>query len=210
MTASTKAWYLFPTGAHLGGTGEVPPAGSIAGMYPESAPSWLWGQGTPGAISPFTVVNKGSLYSEVNGTDDDPHLWMKVDEGAATTDWVSVGNTGVIIVTSDLFDADAADSEQVMFNAVKACEVIEAGLLWQEATDTAGVDTGDIKIGTASGGVQIVAETSFAVSQTTGSYQALTIASGALAAGSSVFASHDDAGSEAGTFRVQLKIRVEA
>jgi len=210
MTASTKAWYLFPTGAHLGGTGEVPPAGSIAGMYPESAPSWLWGQGTPAAISPFTVVNKGSLYSEVNATDDNPHLWMKVDEGAATTDWVAIGSVGVVIVTSELFDISAADSEQVVFSAVKACEILEAGLIWNEATGASGALEGDITIGTATGGGQLVSAATYAVSQSSGAYQALTLVTGVLAAGAEVFASHDIAAGADGTYFLQLKIRVEA
>ena len=210
MTASTKAWYLFPSSTRMGGAGEVPPPGSIAGMYPESAPAWLWGQGTPGAIAPFTVVNKGSLYSEVNSTDDDPNLWMKVDEGGDTADWVSVGATGVVTVRSALIDLSAADSEQVIFHAVTAAEVIEAGLIYEEATETSGVQSGDITIGTATGGGQIVAATSYANSQASGAYQALTIAAGALAAGTSVFVSHDDSGEDVGTARVQLKIRVEA
>ncbi len=119
MTASTKAWYVYPPAPGLGGAGEVPPPHSA--MMPEGAPAWLWGNGTPGAIAPFTIVNKGSLYSEVNATDDDPHLWMKVDEGADTADWVSVGSTGVVIITSELYDISAAASEQVVFNAVTAC-----------------------------------------------------------------------------------------
>ena len=206
MTASTKAWFLLQS--MLGGAGVV--SGPSGAVQPEEAPAWLWGQGTPAAIAPFLTVQKGSLYSQANATDDEPHLWVKVDEGGDTADWVRVGNTGVIIVRSGIYDASAADSEQVIFNAVTACEVIEAGLIWEEATDTTGAQVGDITIGTATGGGQIVAATSYGVAQASGAYQALTIAAGALAAGTSVFASHDDNGSEAGTYRVQLKIRVEA
>ena len=210
MTASTKAWYLFPPSTRLGGTGEVPPPGSIGGAFPESAPAWLWGQGTPAAIAPFTVVNKGSLYSEVNATDDDPHIWMKVDEGGDTADWVSIGSVGVVIVTSELFDISAADSEQVVFSAVKACEILEAGLVWNEATGASGAAEGDITIGTATGGGEIVAAASYTASQASGAYNALTLVTGVLAAGTEVFASHDIAAGADGTYFLQLKIRVEA
>jgi len=211
MAASTKAWYVYPPAPGLGGAGEVsPPHGA---MMPEGAPAWLWGQGTPGAIAPFTIVNKGSFYSEVNAPDDDPHLWMKVDEGDATTDWVSVGNTGVATIRSMLFPIDATDSEQVIFHAVTACEILEAGLMWEEATGTSGAVLGDITIGTATGGAEIVAATSYGLSQASGAYTALVLkAAGVeLAAGTSVFASHDDAGTSfTGTYRILMKIRVEA
>jgi len=206
MTASTNAWYVFPS-TDLGGTGVI--SGPSGAVQPEEAPAWLWGNGTPAAIVPFTTVNKGSLYSEVNATDDDTNLWMKVDEGGDAADWVRVGNTGIVFVLSMLYNISDAANEQVVFNAVTACEVLEAGLIWEEATDTAGADAGDITIGTATGGGQIVAATSYGLSQASGAYQALTLVSGDLAAGDSVFASHDQA-AEAGTYRLLMKIRVEA
>ena len=206
MATSTQAYFVFP--APGVGAGHINP---VAGdMFPENSPAWLWGQGTPAAIAPFTTVNKGSVYSQVNATDDDPSIWLKVDEGGDTADWVLQGNTGILIVRSPLIDIGEADVEHVMFNAVTACEILEAGLIYEEATVTSDADEGDITIGTASAGGQIVAATPYAVSQASGSYQALTIVAGALAAGTSVFASHDEAANAAGTVRVQLKIRVEA
>ena len=207
MATSTQAYFLNPPAPGVGAGHTNPPSG---GLHPENSPAWLWGQGTPAAIAPFTTVNKGSLYSQVNATDDNPHLWMKVDEGGDAADWVLQGNTGVLIVRSALIDISDGPKEQVIFNAVTACEVIEAGLIWEEATDTTGAQVGDITIGTATGGGEIVAATSYGVAQASGAYQALTIVDGALAAGSSVFASDDDAGTDPGTCRVQLKIRVEA
>ena len=191
------------------GAGHIPPP-TWGHAHPEASPAWLWGQGTPAAIAPFTTVNKGSLYSEVNATDDNPNLWMKVDEGGDTADWLNIGNVGITIVTSLLIDASAAASEQAIFDAVTACEILEAGLIWEEATDTTGAQVGDVTIGTTTGGNEIVEATSYGVSKASGAYQALTIADGALAAGDTVFVSHDDNGDEAGTYRVQLKIRVEA
>ena len=206
MTASTNAWYLFPS-TGLGGTGVI--SGPSGAVQPEEAPAWLWGQGTPAAIVPFTTVNKGSLYSELNATDDNTNLWMKVDEGGDAADWVLQGNTGVIFVLSTLYDISGTSSEQVIFHAVTACEILEVGLLWEEATDTAGADAEDMTIGTSSGGAQIVAATKFAVAQASGSYQALDLVTGVLAAGTSVFAHHDLV-AENGTCRILMKIRVEA
>ena len=207
MTASTKAYFLYPPAPGLGAGHVNPPGG---GLHPENSPAWLWGQGTPAAIAPFTTVNKGSLYSEVNATDDDPHLWFKVDEGGDTADWVSVGKTGVVVVTSELYDIDQAASEQVVFNAVTACQILEAGLIWNEATGASGAAEGDITIGTATGGGELVTADGYDVSQSSGAYQALTLVTGVLTAGQSVFASHDQAAGADGTYFLQLKIRIEA
>ena len=206
MTASTNAWFLLQS--MLGGAGVV--SGPSGAVQPEEAPAWLWGNGTPGAIVPFTTVQKGSLYSEVNATDDDPHLWMKVDEGGDTADWVSVGNTGIVVVKTELFDISANDYERVVFHAVTACEILEIGILYNEATAASGLEGGDLTVGTASAGAQIVAAYTYTASQASGTYIALTLVSGALAAGTSVFASHDIASGATGTFFLQMKIRVEA
>jgi len=57
-------------------------------MAPEAPPGLIWGQGTPGAIEPFTTVNRASLYMEVNGTADESCVWMKVAEDGDANDWV--------------------------------------------------------------------------------------------------------------------------
>ena len=173
-------------------------------------PAWLWGQGTPAAIVPFTTVNKGSLYSEVNATDDDANLWVKRDEGSDAADWVRMGDSGVIVVKTELFDISLADFEKVVFHAVAAAEILEAGLLWNQASAASGLEGGDITIGTASGGAQIVAALAYSASQASGAYTALTLVDGALAAGTSVFAHHDIASGAAGTFFLIMKIRMEA
>jgi hypothetical protein len=176
---------------------------------PEGAPAWLWGQGSPAAFAPFTIVNKGSLYSEVNAPDDDPHVWMKVDEGGDAADWVRVGNVGVVVIRGILVDISVSDSEQVLFNAVTASEVLELGCVYQEATGTTGAADGDFTVGTASGGGQIATADPYDISKAAGSYQAGTVATAALAVGDSVFWSHDQAASAAGTYYPQMKIRVE-
>ena len=178
---------------------------SIGAMHPETQPAILWGQGTPdGDRAPFNVVNKGSIYMQTNATDDTPAVWYKVDEGGANDDWALGGS--YVIVTSALFDISAAASEQVLFHAVAAAKVIEAGIIWNEATGASGAAEGDITIGVATGGAEIVAAASYGVSKATGTYDALTIVDGEVAAGESVFASHDQAAGADGTYFLQLKI----
>lgn len=83
MTTSTSAfYYVKPDPGSLGGS-----------LHPETAPGIIWGQGTPGAIAPFTSINKGGLYMQVNGTDDESHCWMKVDEGGDAADFVLLVTT---------------------------------------------------------------------------------------------------------------------
>lgn len=82
MVDNVRAFYLLPPQlAEFGG-------GVGSALWPEAAPGVLWGQGIPqGERAPFTVVNKGSLYSQVNATDDESCVWMKVDEGGDDADW---------------------------------------------------------------------------------------------------------------------------
>lgn len=200
MAVSTNAFFLQnPT--NLGGVNNVP---AQLGMYPESPPAILWGQGTPTNIAPFTSVNKGSLYLCVNNADDVPSVYVKVDEGGDADDWVMGGSP--FLVTSALFDISGADSEQVVMHAVSELIIVQAGLIWNEATAASGAAEGDITIGVATGGAQIVAADAYDVSQASGAYQALTIVDGEVAAGESVFASHDQAAGANGTYFLQLKV----
>src|SRR5688572_20292539 len=60
---------------------------------PEPAPTFLWGQGTPdGDREPFSIAQKGTLYFEVDATDDTTMVWVKVDEGSDDADWVKFGS----------------------------------------------------------------------------------------------------------------------
>ena len=210
MPVSTVAFFMNPEYQQAVGT-RTQAYGSQ--MVPEGRPVDLWGQGTPGAFPPFTTVNKGSTYREVNAADDvAANFWVKVDEGGDAADWVEMGNTGLVYAQSELFDISAGDSEQMPFHAIGACEVLTAGILWVEATGTTGAAEGDLTIGTASGGAQIVTAANgvYTVSSAAGSYDALTISEGTLAAGDTVFASHDQATGAAGTYRLMMQIRLEA
>ena len=204
----------------------------------EKAPSILWGTGTPnGDLSPFDLVNKGSLYLEANGTDDQTQVWQKVDEGGDNADWVrflvenhalidssdvasganftveafETNALSVIVLLPTQVDISAADSEFMNFHAVAALTITEIGLIWDgEATAGSGAAEGDVTIGTTTGGAEIVAATSYAVSKAVGTYQALSLASGAMAAGTEMFVSHDVADSAAGQYRVQFKYDLDS
>ncbi len=220
MAESVRAHSLYPP-RFSSGSGFAPGPGGA--MDPEGQPSILWGQGTPnGDLAPFNLVNKGSLYMAIDQTDDNACVYEKVDEGGDNNDWVVLmlaGDTGGnvliealevnakshIVVLPTLVDISAADSEFIAFHAVAAVEITEIGLLWEEASqDDTGVHEGDVTIGTATGGAQVVAATLYGDNQAAGSYQALTLAEGTVAAGASLFVSHDQS-TGTGTYRVILK-----
>ena len=202
MAVNSVAFFLREP-EQFSGAGATWPPGE-AGMYPEEPPVILWGQGTPdGDRQPFLSANKSSLYLQVNGTDDMNVLWQKVDEGGANSDWVLCGT--MVDQWGDLYDISAADSEQVVFHAVTGITITEIGIVWNEATAASGATEGDITIGVASAGGQIVAATAYDVSQATGAYQALTIVDGEVDAGQSVFASHDIAAGADGTYFIVAK-----
>lgn len=233
MSDSVRAFFLQnPVGQ--GGVG-VRQTGSA--LWPESPPAILWGQGTPnGDLAPFNQVNKGSLYFAINQTDDTAPVWVKVDEGGDNADWVRLlTENHALIDTSDLaaaagilveqletnalsnivvlptqVDISVADSEFVDFHALAALTITEIGLIWQEATEATNPAEGDITIGTTSGGGQIVAATPYGISASIGDYQALSLASGAMAAGTTMFVSHDQAASATGLFKVIFKYDLDS
>ena len=206
MAVSVNAKPIQPLSGYGQGPAHQAPVSGPAGA---AMPVQLFGTGTPNTGEPFSGAGVGSTYVETNATANNPNIWVKQADTNAIADWKLQGSTGVVVAMSELYDISASDSEQIVFRAVTASEILTAGLLWVEATDSAGADSGDITIGTATGGNQIVTAAAYGLSQATGDYQALTLVTGALAAGTSVFASHDTV-AEAGTYRLQLKIRIEA
>ena len=203
MAVNTNAFFLKnPVGMDTIGAGGG--GGDQASMHPEAQPAILWGQGTPdGDRAPFNLVNKGSLYVSTNQTDDTRVLWQKVDEGGDNADWV-LSNVTNVAQWGVLFDISEGPAEQVVFHAVAEILITEIGLLWNEGRSST-VTTGDVQIGVATGGEQIVAAVVFPVSKATGDYQALTIVDGQVSAGESVFVSFDDATTEPGTFYIIAK-----
>ena len=83
-------------------------------------------------------------------------------------------------------------------------------MIYNEATETSSAADGDVTIGTTTGGNELVEAVSYVPAQATGTYAAFTLVTGDLAAGDSVFISHDIATGGVGTVQVLMKIRVEA
>jgi hypothetical protein len=83
MTTNTAAFFVV----------NPDPAKKQGSLAPERAPTFLWGQGTPdGDRDQFLAAQKGSLYFEVDATDDTTLVWVKVDEGGDDADWVKMGS----------------------------------------------------------------------------------------------------------------------
>jgi hypothetical protein len=166
----------------------------------------------------------------VNQTDDTAAVWQKVDEGGDNADWVRIFIDGgqALIDTNDIA-SDAgivrtqlaaspsavwmvdravtildSGEEHVVFHAVAALTITEIGLVWFEATDV-DAGAGTVTVGTTTGGNEIVTATQHDNSQAVGAYQALSLASGAMGAGTSMFLTHVQAASEAGMYRLQFK-----
>jgi hypothetical protein len=220
MGDSTHARFLLAQQQRVGGIGLIPTY--PAALDEEGQPSVLWGTGTPnGDLAPFTLVNKGSLYFSVDNADNVAAVYMKYDEGGDNADWVAILSSAVddsilaealevnarthIVVLPTLINISDGPFEVVPFHAVAALTITEIGLIWEEAS-IGGAAAGDVTIGTASGGGQIVSAVNgaYGASQAVGSYQALTLTTGAMTAGQELFISHDQV-AEVGTCRVQIK-----
>jgi len=102
-------------------------------------------------------------------------------------------------VNGVLVDISAGDSEQIPLYSAAGLLVVGIELIWQEATDGAGAEVGDVTVGVTTGGAEVVVATAYAVSQATGQRQGLTILDGILEQGQSLFLSHDTV-AEAGTY----------
>lgn len=200
MAIATSATVIVPP-VGQSGTGNPAIERVLLGFY---EPCLLAGNGTPdGDLHPWKDVPMGSIYHEMNAADNLTPTWVKIDDSGASdnSDWV---REGVVVLKSDLFDISAAASEQVLHFDV-AFQIVDARLVWNEATPASGSLEGDITLGSSTGGAEIVAATSYPASQATGATTALTLVTGLLTAGQSLFISHDQASGSAGTCYVQLR-----
>lgn len=137
MADSLNVHFLSPYGMRVGGAGLVPGAGG--GMDEEGQPAIMWGQGTPdGNLAPFNLVNKGSLYMEVNGTDDQAHMWQKVDEGGESglDDWKRMFvEDHKLIVAADIDDAAAITSAMIAANTIVAADISTSAAIVVESLE---------------------------------------------------------------------------
>lgn len=126
--------------------------------------------------------------------------------------YINRGNERFFYIVSKEFNIDngsGTTDDDLVLVPDKDIEIEHARIYYTEATDTSGVASANVKIGTTAGGVDIVAATALAVSKAIGSTTAMVIASGYVAAGELVFIRHTGiATTEAGKYRVQLRCRV--
>jgi len=188
MAVNTRAFFLLPS--H--GTDSVGLGQRASGLHPEAQPHIIWGQGTPdGDRSPFTDVNKGSIYMQVNGTDDAPHLWVKNDEAGANDDWVSFGAPSYAVSEEYNVDNGAGTTEDdVILVPDRAITILAARLIFTEALGSGDAEGALFRMGTAVAGQEIVASVSLGNSQAVGSKLDLTIVSGVVAADGMIAARH--------------------
>lgn len=74
----------------------LPDAAEAQAMELDTSPDILWGDGAPvGSYDLFEGANKGSLYLRVDATDDNSHVYMKVDEGGDDNDWAAIAISGM-------------------------------------------------------------------------------------------------------------------
>ena len=107
--------------------------------------------------------------------------WFNLDNGAGTT------------------------VDDVIIKAVQKILIIAARIVYVDATSGT-VAAGNVRLGTAVGGAQIVAATAYENAKAVGTETALTIAAGEVAAGGAVFCRHTGvAATQAGQAYVEIE-----
>jgi hypothetical protein len=126
--------------------------------------------------------------------------------------YIPRGEAGYNVFTSQVFNIDNGSGTTVDEEALclpYPIEILHARIIYHEATDTAGVTTGNCKIGTTTGGAEIVAATAFQVSKSIGGYTAMTLVATRVAANGFVSIRHTGiAATDAGQYSVQIVYRI--
>lgn len=127
------------------------------------------------------------------------------------TAFIARGQQRYKVIRTKTFNIDngagTPDDDPVLYS-VNGLYIIDAYIVYSEATDTAGAASANVKIGTTAGGAQIVAQTALGVSKAVGAATALTLVSGGdyVPAGSTVFVRHTGvATTEVGQYAVQIR-----
>lgn len=93
-------------------------------MSPAKSPALLWGQGTPaGALEQFSSAQKGSLYIQIDASDDYACVWVKVDEAGDDADWIlqrAQSNVPVSATASTLAVTSAAHAGKTIVLSLAA------------------------------------------------------------------------------------------
>lgn len=105
----------------------------------------------------------------------------------------------------NLDNGAGAAVDDVLLKAANAIQIVAARIVYVDATSGT-VAAGNAKLGTTLGGAEIVAATAYGNAKAVGSETAMTIVSGAVPAGGSVFCRHTGvAATQAGQAVVEIE-----
>jgi poly(3-hydroxyalkanoate) synthetase len=123
--------------------------------------------------------------------------------------YIARGNQKYQMATTQVFNIDNGSGTTVddqllyCFNDVI---LVDAKVVYTEATDTTGAATANVKVGTTAGGAEVVTATNLAVSKAVGDTTALTLNLNFVAAGTTIRVRHTGrAATEAGQYYVALR-----
>lgn len=126
--------------------------------------------------------------------------------------YIARGNERFNYAVSVEFNIDngsGATTDDIILVPDKDIFITHARVFYTEATDTAGAASATVKIGTTSGGAEIVAATNLQVSKAIGATTALTLVKNFAAAGSIISVRHTGvATTEGGKYKVQIRYRL--
>lgn len=125
--------------------------------------------------------------------------------------YIARGNQRLVPFRSKTFNIDngsgTADNDVIFSDLPSDAYVVDVKAVYVEATDTSGAASANFRLGTTSGGTDVVAATPLAVSKAVGSSTDATIASGLIRAGGALFARHVGiAATEAGQYYLQVLV----
>ena len=110
----------------------------------------------------------------------------------------------------NLDNGNGTTIDDVLMTPTSAITITAARIIYVDAT-TGTVAAGNAKIGTTLGGAEVVAATAYENTKAVGTTTAMTIVSGAVAAGTSVFVRHTGvAATQAGQAVVEIEYTVDA
>jgi hypothetical protein len=102
------------------------------------------------------------------------------------------------------------DDDIILSDLDKAAYVVHVRAVYVEATDTAGAASATFGLGTAVGGVTVVAATALEVSKAVGSATIATVVAGLVPAGGALFARHTGiAATDAGQYYLQVGVLLQ-
>lgn len=143
---------------------------------------------------------------------------IRLDDSNDTVLWTQDNWKDIGLINLDAVDFNVAKSPEfdldngsgttidaVIMGLSKAVTISAARIIYTDATSGT-VAAGSIKVGTTVGGVDIIAATNYANAQAVGQRQALTLASAAVAANTSLFVRHSGvAATQAGKAFVEIE-----